>query len=140
MKKLMVLICVFFSYYSISFADTETVLGTVNKQHQSAIKNMVSLEAERINNEVALSLVIKDSDKYQKIVIERSVTEIENYREIQSLTPNDLTANRGEFVGTDASPLPSQLTTFYRIKTIDNKGVIRYYPAFELNNIHFTER
>ena len=131
MKKLMILLCVCFSFYSITFADTETVLGTLNKHNQSAIKNMVSLEAERINNEVALSLSIKDSEKYNKIVIERSMTEIENYREIQSLSANELTANNGNFVGMDDSPLPSQMTAFYRIKTI---------MLFQKNNFHLLNK
>lgn len=96
----------------------------------------VSLDVERVNGEVTLNLNTQDAEKYKSIIIERSASEIDAYAQVCVITGDELgNMSAAGLEKVDKYPINAQTTSFYRVKAVEENGVIRMFPAVELYSL-----
>lgn len=93
----------------------------------------VSYNVEKTNGVVLIKLGIKDPTSIESLVIMRSDNPSKYFREVKQLSKNELDNMGSENVLVDKYPLPSTMSSYYKIKTIDVTGVQRSYPSVKLN-------
>ncbi len=92
----------------------------------------VSYKVEKENGVVVINLDLMDPNDFQEILIMRSDNPSEYFRSIKELSKEQISQLSTENVLLDKYPLPSSISSYYKVQTIDKLGVQRTYPSVKL--------
>ena len=93
----------------------------------------VALEIERSKSEVTLHILAQDMAQYDHIIIERSGNGGEFFSQVKYIQTEGADIGDGNYVfRADKYPLPNNIDSYYRIKTVSKDGVTRTFPSVAL--------
>jgi hypothetical protein len=93
----------------------------------------VALEIERNKSEVVLHVLAQDMAQYDHIIIERSGNGGEFFSQVKYIQTEGADIEDGNYVfRADKYPLPSNVDSYYRIKTVSKDGITRTFPSVAL--------
>lgn len=92
----------------------------------------VNYNVVKTNGVVIISLDLKDPTSYDEIIVMRSDKPSGVFRNVKELSQEDIYKLISDNKIYDKYPLPSSITTYYKLQTVDKTGVYRSYPCVKL--------
>ena len=93
----------------------------------------VNLEVERIDGEVMLHLFSQTMRNVDMIYIEKSGDPTGGFNRCKTVKVTDFLIKSKNYIEvSDASPMTANLDSYYRIRTVNNKGETKIYPVVNL--------
>ncbi len=93
----------------------------------------VALEVERTQGEISLHILAQDMAQYDHIIIERSGNGGEFFSQVKYIQTEGADIEDGNYVfRADKYPLPNNMDSYYRIKTVSKDGITRTFPSVAL--------
>jgi hypothetical protein len=120
---------------TISSATVFAGGGNLSLDEDNPLK-AVTLDVERSGSQVLLNLTAKDANKYKSMIVERSASEIDAFSQVCVITGEEIAETGATSVSkVDNYPITAQSTSYYRVKVVEESGVIRFFPAVELHSL-----
>lgn len=96
----------------------------------------ITIDVERNGSQVLLNVSAKDANKYKSLIVERSASEIDAFSQVCIITGDEIAETGATNVSkVDNYPITAQSTSYYRVKAVEESGVIRFFPAVELHSL-----
>ncbi len=123
---------ILFSFFSITtFAGS----GNPDLDESNPLK-AITIDVERSGSQVEINVNSVDMTKYSQLIVERSASEIEAYSQVCIITGDELSSADATGVSkVDKYPMTAKANSYYRVKAIEENGVIRFFPAVELTSL-----
>ncbi|MCB9255636.1 MAG: hypothetical protein H6579_00745 [Chitinophagales bacterium] len=93
----------------------------------------VTYNVEKSNGVVMINLGLQNPQEYAEIIVMRSDNPAKFFREVKYLGGEAIDGMSSSNVIIDKYPLPSKITSYYKIQTIDKNGVQKSYPSVRLS-------
>jgi CHASE2 domain-containing sensor protein len=86
---------------------------------------------------VVLDLYYKHPENIKEMTIERGTVLGETFRQVKTFASSEIVSiNDGKYTTIDKYPASGNENIYYRVVVIDKEGVLRHYPASEIQNAY----
>jgi hypothetical protein len=112
-----------------------TVMIANNSDKISKMTRDVVIEPAKNGATVTLDMYFKHPENIKEMTIERGTVLGEEFRQIKTFASTEIaTIADGKYTAIDKYPVSGNEGVYYRVAVIDKDGVMRYYPASEMQS------
>jgi CHASE2 domain-containing sensor protein len=106
-----------------------------NSDKISKMTRDVVIEPAKNGATVTLDMYFKHPENIKEMTIERGTVLGEEFRQIKTFASTEIaTIADGKYTAIDKYPVSGNEGVYYRVAVIDKDGVMRYYPASEMQS------
>ena len=114
-----------------------TVMIANNSDKISKMTRDVVIEPAKNGATVTLDMYFKHPENIKEMTIERGTVLGETFRQVKTFASSEIVSiNDGKYTTIDKYPASGNENIYYRVVVIDKEGVLRYYPASEIQNAY----